>query len=296
MREAFRDALLRRAHERTVVLTADVGFDVLEPLAGCLGDRFINAGVAEQNMIGVAAGLAARGFEVWVYGIASFTYARAFEQLRNDLGFLGHAVRVVGNGGGYGYGVMGPTHHALDDYGTLLAIPDFAVYVPAFASDIDALVARAAASAVPCYLRLARAEADEPTAPPFAAWRRLCAGVETSVITIGPLAASYARAFERLAPERRPSLWSVGELPLGTLPPELLAEIAQGRSVLVAEEHVAQGGLAMQVAYACARAGANIARFETAQARHRFDRYGSQAWLRARDGLDAARIVERCVG
>ncbi len=103
-----------------VFLTGDLGFMALEPLRDRLGDRFINCGVAEQNMVTVAAGLAKEGFDVWVYSIAPFCYARALEQIRNDVCLHGLPVRVLGNGGGYGYGVMGPTHHALEDYGILL--------------------------------------------------------------------------------------------------------------------------------------------------------------------------------
>ena len=116
----------RSARPDMVFLTGDLGFMALEPLRDSLGDRFINCGVAEQNMVTVAAALAREGFDVWVYSIAPFCYARPFEQIRNDVCFHGLPVRLLGNGGGYGYGVMGPTHHALEDYGVLLTLPDMA--------------------------------------------------------------------------------------------------------------------------------------------------------------------------
>ena len=84
-----------------------MGYQALEPLRESLGERFINAGVAEQNMVSVAAGLAKTGLQPWVYSIAPFVYARPFEQIRNDVCLHDLPVRLVGNGGGYAYGVMG---------------------------------------------------------------------------------------------------------------------------------------------------------------------------------------------
>ena len=96
MRAQFCDAMLAQARrERMVFLTGDLGFMALEPLQAALGHRFINAGVAEQNMMSVAAGLSREGFEVWAYSIAPFCYARPFEQIRNDIAFHGLPVRLV---------------------------------------------------------------------------------------------------------------------------------------------------------------------------------------------------------
>ena len=106
------------------------------------GSRFINAGVAEQNMVSVAAGLARQGMRAWAYSIAPFIYARPFEQIRNDVCLHNLPVVLVGNGGGYGYGVMGGTHHALEDYGVLLGLPNLRVYIPAFDGDVSRLAAR----------------------------------------------------------------------------------------------------------------------------------------------------------
>ena len=136
MRKQLCDALVARsADPRMVFLTGDLGFMALEPLQAAMGNRFINAGVAEQNMITVAAALARQGLETWAYSIAPFLYARPFEQIRNDIAFHRLPVRLIGNGGGYGYGVMGPTHHAIEDYGVLLTLPNMAVYAPVFDAD-----------------------------------------------------------------------------------------------------------------------------------------------------------------
>ena len=143
MRNVFCQSLVEAAHRpEFVFLTGDLGYKALEPLRDALGERFINAGVAEQNMVSVGAGLARAGLRPWVYSIAPFVYARPFEQIRNDVCLHRLPVVLVGNGGGYGYGVMGATHHALEDYGALLCLPHMRAYVPAFDGDLPRMVER----------------------------------------------------------------------------------------------------------------------------------------------------------
>ena len=211
MRKQLCDALVVRATKPEMVfLTGDLGFMALEPLQESMGERFINAGVAEQNMVSVAAGLARQGLEVWVYSIAPFCYARPFEQIRNDITFHNLPVKLIGNGGGYGYGVMGPTHHAIEDYGVLLTLPNMSVYVPVFDEDMDAVIARAGASSRPAYIRMGRGEPPKDYAvPSYAPWRQLTSGGGPVVIAVGPLAGTYIGAFERLSAESRPNLWVV---------------------------------------------------------------------------------------
>jgi hypothetical protein len=137
MRRRFADAIVALAGDPTLAfLTGDLGYMALEPVRDALGTRFLNAGVAEQNMISVAAGLARTGLRPWAYSIAPFLYARPFEQVRNDVCLHRLPVRLAGNGGGYGYGVMGATHHALEDYGALLTLDAMTVLVPAFGADV----------------------------------------------------------------------------------------------------------------------------------------------------------------
>src|SRR5580704_2056897 len=137
MRQAFCQAMVSHAARGDFVfLTGDLGFMALEPLRAALGRRFINGGVAEQNLVSVSAGLARAGMRPWVYSIAPFIYARPYEQVRNDLCLHQLPVVLVGNGGGYGYGVMGATHHSLEDNGALLCLPHMRVYIPAFDSDV----------------------------------------------------------------------------------------------------------------------------------------------------------------
>ena len=291
MRVQFCDAMVARSGEPDMVfLTGDLGFMALEPLQAAMGTRFINAGVAEQNMVSVAAGLARQGLEAWVYSIAPFCYARPFEQIRNDVCFHKLPVRLVGNGGGYGYGVMGPTHHAIEDYGVLLCLPHMSAYVPVFDEDLGATVDRVAGCEGAAYLRLGRGEKPKDfVVPTYAPWRQLTRGGGAVVIAVGPLAGSYIDAFERLDSSERPRLWAVSELPLRKhpMPPELLAQMAEAASVCVAEEHVARGSFGAELALVLAERGMPLKRFRhlCAQA-HCYDRYGSQTYLRGLSSLD----------
>ncbi len=296
MRKQLCDALVARAAKSRAVnsgmvfLTGDLGFMALEPLQEALGPRFINAGVAEQNMVSVAAGLSRQDFEVWVYSIAPFCYARPFEQIRNDITFHNLPVKLIGNGGGYGYGVMGPTHHAIEDYGVLLTLTNMSVYVPVFDEDMHAVIARAGASSHPAYIRMGRGEPPKGyLAPAYAPWRQLTGGGGPVVIGVGPLAGTYIGAFEHLHEDYRPNFWIVSELPLkhNPLPAELIAQIGISSSLCVAEEHVRHGGFASELLLHLAEKNITARRFRHLYARaHHFDRYGSQNFMRRQSALD----------
>jgi transketolase len=159
MRKAFAEALVELAgrDERVVLLTGDLGYTVLEPFAERFPDRFYNVGVAEQNLVGLATGLAEAGLVPFCYSIATFGSLRPYEFVRN--GPLAHdlPVRIVGVGGGFDYGENGLTHYALEDVAVMRVQPRMAVLAPA---DDDQAVAAVAATAElrgPAYLRVARA-------------------------------------------------------------------------------------------------------------------------------------------
>jgi transketolase len=275
-------------------LTGDLGFKALEPLRDVLGPRFINAGVAEQNMVSVAAGLARAGLRPWVYSIAPFLYARPFEQIRNDVCLHRLPIVLVGNGGGYGYGVMGATHHALEDYGALLCLRHLRAYVPAFDGDVSPLVQALFGVSHPAYLRLGVSE--EPSGaevPAYAPWRKLQNGSGWLILATGPLVGSIWAAVKQLDGKGRPALWHVSELPIDELPPAFLTDLDRARGLLVVEEHVAQGGLAQNLAYTLLRSGKLPERFATRSADgYPSGRYGSQKFHRRECGLDADSIVD----
>ncbi len=296
MRKQLCDCLVARAaNPELVFLTGDLGFMALEPLQAALGPRFINAGVAEQNMVSVAAAMARQGLQAWVYSIAPFCYARPFEQIRNDIAFHDLPVKLIGNGGGYGYGVMGPTHHAIEDYGVLLTLPGFRVFVPVFDDDIAAVIDRMGDCANPSYLRLGRGEQPADfTVPAYAPWRQLTWGGGPVVIAVGPLATTYIAALLQLPEAARPNLWALAELPLQStpMPAELIAQIESADVIHVAEEHVQRGSFGAELALHLLTDSPVKVRMVHHYARaHRFERYGSQNYLRKCSALDAASVL-----
>ena len=297
MRKQLCEALVARSPKSDMIfMTGDLGFMALEELQMALGKRFINAGVSEQNMISVAAGMAKQGLEPWVYSIAPFCYARPFEQIRNDVTFHGLRVKLLGNGGGYGYGVMGPTHHAIEDYGVLLTLPGMRVFAPVFDEDIPAVVDAAGRAEGPVYVRLGRGECPGGfVVPPYAPFRQLTSGGGPLVIAVGPLAGSYVGPIAALGEAVRPNLWAVAEMPFShaPLPAALLRQIQTASALFVAEEHVARGGFASELALHLLRAHIAAPRFHHLQAKaHEYARYGSQVYLRKQSQLDAASLLE----
>lgn len=278
-----------------VFLTGDLGFMALEPLAERAGPRFINAGVAEQNMVSVAAGMARTGLQPWVYSIAPFVFARPFEQIRNDVCLHRLPVCLVGNGGGYAYGAMGPTHHAVDDYGALLTLPHLSVYVPAFAEDVPVVAARIRQAARPAYLRLGRDEKPvDLELPAYAPWRRVLNGGGASLLIVGPLAGAIVGALSSWPFARRPSVWVVSELPLvaDAMPDVFAADLRRSEHLIVVEEHVAHGGVGQMLARSLLLRGQVPRRFEhRAALGYRSGRYGSQKFHRKENGIDADTIL-----
>jgi transketolase len=295
MRNALNTSLQRRAgREDFVFLTGDVGFAALEGLRDAMGGRFINAGVAEQNMVSVAAGLARKGLRPWAYTIAPFVYARPFEQIRNDVCLHNLPVVLAGNGGGYGYGVMGATHHALEDYGAMLALPHMRVFVPAFASDVEGTIEYLFQNPGPAYLRLGRSEEPKGYVPPaYAPWRRLVkGGGRATVLVVGPLVGPILEAVQRMDPSRAPDLWVLAELPAAELPAEFLNDLGRSGHLIVVEEHVAVGSAGQQIAAKLVATGRAPRRFDHRTALgYVSGLYGSQRFHRAECGLDPASVL-----
>jgi transketolase len=159
MRNAFIDELSRLAAEnpRIALVVGDLGFSVVEPFAERFPDRFFNAGVAEQNMTGLAAGMASEGWHVFTYSIANFPTFRCAEQIRNDVDYPRLPVTVVAVGGGLAYGALGYSHHAVQDYALVRAMPNLVVAAPGDPSEVRACLRWLVANPQPSYLRLGKA-------------------------------------------------------------------------------------------------------------------------------------------
>ncbi len=159
MRTAFINELTlqARTHPEIFLVVGDLGFSVVEPFAREFPDRFLNAGVAEQNMTGVAAGLASEGYHVFTYSIANFPTLRCLEQIRNDVCYHRLPVTVVAVGGGLAYGNLGYSHHAVQDLAIMRTLPDIHVLAPGDPGETRECVTWLANHPGPSYLRIGKA-------------------------------------------------------------------------------------------------------------------------------------------
>jgi transketolase len=159
VRTAFIEQLLleARRNPRIFLVVGDLGYSVVEPFAEEFPDRYLNAGVAEQNMTGLAAGLASEGFHVFTYSIGNFPTLRCLEQIRNDVCYHKLPVTVVAVGAGVSYGNLGYSHHCVQDIGCLRGLPGLTLLSPADPGETRQCVAWLAAHPGPSYLRLGKA-------------------------------------------------------------------------------------------------------------------------------------------
>lgn len=261
MRAAFVQTMieLADADPRILLLTGDLGYSVLEPFAARFPKRFFNVGVAEQNMVGVATGLAEGGFIPFVYSIVTFAALRPYEFIRNGPVLHQLPVRIVGVGGGFEYGHAGPTHYGLEDVAIMRAQPGITCIAPA-----DFEQARSAFLATwdlpgPVYYRIGK---DDRTTVPGLAGRfalgraqRIGQGTDVAFIAMGAVAAEAAAAAEELA--RQGVSCSLTVVASVTPAPveDLVAELSRAPLAITVEAHSVNGGIGSLVAEAIADHG-----------------------------------------
>lgn len=159
MRTSFINQLLEEAktNEKIFLIIGDLGYHVVEPFMEAIPKRFLNAGIAEQNMAGVAAGLAMTGYNVYIYSIGNFPTLRCLEQIRNDIAYHKANVKIVSVGAGYAYGSLGATHQPTEEIGALRAIPNMIVATPGDPVEARAIAKFSAEYEGPMYIRLGKA-------------------------------------------------------------------------------------------------------------------------------------------
>jgi transketolase len=204
MRREFIESLvqLARRDERIVLMTGDLGFAALEPFAQAFPDRFFNVGVAEQNMVGMATGLAEAGFVPYVYSISTFASMRAYEFIRNGPVVHGLPVRIVGVGEGADYSHNGITHYALEDVALMRAQPGLSVVTPATAAQVGPLLDAVQTLTGPAYIRLSKTSVSIPELPATFELGRaqtLGTGDDVTIVALGAAAEMGAACVEKLA-------------------------------------------------------------------------------------------------
>ncbi|MDC3024398.1 transketolase [Alphaproteobacteria bacterium] len=158
MRNTFIDYLTKLAitNKKIFLLVGDVGYNVVEKFEKKFPNRFLNVGVAEQNMTSMAAGLASEGYHVFTYSIANFPTFRCAEQIRNDIDYHNLTVTVVTVGGGVAYGNLGYSHHAIQDYGLIRMMPNFRIASPGDSNELKSVLEYLIKNPQPSYLRLGK--------------------------------------------------------------------------------------------------------------------------------------------
>lgn len=156
MRKTFINTLIECAKKdkSIFVLVGDLGFSVFEEFASLFPDRYINVGVAEQNMTGIAAGLAHEGYKVITYSIGNFNTLRCFEQIRNDVCYHNLNVKIVSVGAGFSYGSQGYTHFAIEDIAAMRLLPNIRIYSPSTINEMEFVTKQIFLENSPCYVRI----------------------------------------------------------------------------------------------------------------------------------------------
>jgi transketolase len=250
MRNAFISTLCQQAtvHEDIFLLCGDLGYSVLEPFAAAFPERFLNVGIAEQNMTQIATGLALEGFNVFTYSIGNFPTLRCMEQIRYDVCYHGANVKIVAVGAGYAYGPLGASHHTTEDLAMLRSIPDLLVTAPGDPVEAAALARFLVCHRGPAYVRLNKAGEPSVHRAPLELERgRLIpvrGGRDVAVLTTGAVLEAVVRELDG---ESLP--WGVYSAPfLSCIDENDLLRLVQGYSCIVTvEEHQLNGGFGSAV-------------------------------------------------
>lgn len=194
MRKALADFLISTAEndKRIIFLTGDLGFGVFDSFKDHFPDRYLNIGIAEANMVGIAAGLAQQGFRPFCYSIASFLIPRSYEQIRFFSGYNDFKIIYIGAGGGFTYGESGATHHSLDDIGLSRLIPRLDVYVPSGPVSLTDSLGKALLSENSTYIQIGKFGEQDVIS------QNESIDCETLVITYGPIANEVQLAISSL--------------------------------------------------------------------------------------------------
>jgi transketolase len=249
MRNAFIDELVLQAmiNERIVLIVGDLGYSVVEPFVEKFPERFINAGVAEQNMMGIAAGMASEGYHVYVYSIANFPTFRCAEQIRNDVDYHNLPVTIVAVGGGLAYGNLGYSHHAVQDYGLMRLFPNMLICAPGDPMEVRGCMRYLCKNPQPSYLRLGKSgeisyHTNVPNIKP-GIWQEIKKGGEGARLFLTTGAALEA-AFEISEGSSLESDFGIHSLPMWGQKFKKLQEeqVNKYELVVTLEDHLKDGG------------------------------------------------------
>ena len=292
MRKAFNKELLSIAKRdpRVFMILADIGYGEIEEFAETFPDRFINCGVAEQNMTGVACGVAMEGNIAVTYSIANFPTLRCLEQIRNDVCYHNANVKIVIIGGGMAYGELGISHHSTEDIAIMRALPNMVVLTPCDKAETVALTDAMMEYDGPVYFRCGyKGEPDLHDGPinvKIGGSAQLRDGKAATVFFAGPVGVNAKQAVEELAAEgidcRLVSLYSIKPIDKAAI----IRAAKETKGIVVLEEHNICGGVGSAVAEVLMDEGVGNVPFKRlAMPDVNATKVGCQAWMREQYGL-----------
>lgn len=243
---------LAEEDKNIILITGDLGFGVLESFQKKFPKRFINAGIAEQNMATVAAGLALEGNTVFIYSIGNFPTLRCIEQIRNDICYHNANVKILAVGSGFAYGTLGMTHHATEDLAIMRALPNMKVFTPCDSISAEAIAQDICKINGPCYVRLERGGEPEIFSKDekfeIGKLKEIRKGYDIAVITIGTVINEAIKAADILR-EQNKNITVYSVYSLKPIDKEQILEIAQKYNyIITVEEHQITGGLGSTIA------------------------------------------------
>lgn len=301
MRNAFADEITKLGQEdgRVVMLSGDIGNRLFDKFKAAQPERFFNCGVAEQNMTGVATGMAMNGLRPFTYTIAPFGTTRCLEQIRTDAAYHDVPVTVVSVGGGLAYSGLGPTHHACEDLAFLRAIPNMVVIAPADSWEVRAALRAVLKQDRPAYIRLGKKGEPLVHQGPVADFAigkaiTISDGADICLLSTGNMLPEAVEA-ARLLKDQGLSARVVSFHTVKPLDEACLAETFGKFSLVVTlEEHSINGGFGSAIAEWMADHGPHRARLLRIGAPDAFfKKSGEQEYARHMLGLDAAAIARR---
>jgi transketolase len=301
MRNAFLKALIETAEQnpKLMLLTADLGFGLFEPFVEKFPHQYLNVGVAEQNMMGIATGLSQKGYTVFAYSIANFGVLRPYEQIRNDLCYHDANVKIVVSGGGLSYGALGMSHHATEDIAVMRVLPNMQILTPCDDFDAYAGTHYFAKQPGPAYIRLEKGSVSQGIQPLNANFTPgeltyFRKGKDCVIFAYGTIVYEALKAANQL----HATGIDATVIHLSTLKPlnheAIISEINKHKQVISLEEHSITGGLGSILAEIIADHGLRPQRFIRMGMPNLFSSIvGSQEFLRQYYKMDATAIEQQ---
>lgn len=275
-------------NEDIFFLTADMGINLVEKFCEKFPDRYANVGIAEQNLIGVSAGLANLGYRPFAYTISNFVVHRCLEQIRNDIGIHRYAITLLGTSTGFDNAPLGPTHHIIDEWGSLQSLPDIDIYCPSSLTYASTIVQTVLSESRPAYVRIPKGEHQEPDSKEHIVHLQ---GKEKGTLLI-----SYGNPVQSCLKARdlNVELGVIALNRLRPLPDEVLEDaLSHYRHAIVVEDHFPHSGLYGSLCEFVNRYQLPLKLFSLAPTTYAFDVGTTPEYFFRKFGLDSEGILQK---